>query len=157
MKIGQRFQGSRAVDNHRLKSRRRTRFSTFENQPQALFCECANGGAISLSQLTRSKQHIIRDFDGRLHMGNHIIQYGWIPVGTQQYGLPPHIPVTHSHVRSGNSKNTRPCRSDREIRSVAYSPASTNSTQLARTASLSDAFTSNALSHAGGTRRRRSA
>ncbi len=46
----------------------------------------------------------------------------------------------------------RPWRVLRLIRSLAYSPASTNSTQLARTASLSPAFTSNAFSHAFGTR-----
>ena len=43
------------------------------------------------------------------------------------------------------------------MRSVAYSPASTNSTHEARTASLSAAFTSNAFSHALGTRCSRSA
>ena len=46
----------------------------------------------------------------------------------------------------------RPWRVLRLMRSLAYSPASTNSTQLARTASLSPAFTSNAFSHAFGTR-----
>ena len=47
---------------------------------------------------------------------------------------------------------TRPNRSLRLIRSVAHNPAKTNSTHDARTASSSLAFTSNAFSHAGGTR-----
>jgi hypothetical protein len=38
----------------------------------------------------------------------------------------------------------RPCFCEREMRSVAYSPASTNSTHEARTASLSLGLTSNA-------------
>ena len=51
----------------------------------------------------------------------------------------------------------RPCFWDREMRSVAYKPASTNSTHDARTGSLSEALTSNAFSQARGTRFSRSA
>src|SRR5262245_4124642 len=50
-----------------------------------------------------------------------------------------------------------PCFCDREMRSPAYSPASTNSAHDARTASLSLGLTSNAFSHARGTRLSRSA
>ena len=50
-----------------------------------------------------------------------------------------------------------PCCCEREMRSVAYSPARTNSTHDARTPASLDALTSNALSHAGGTRFKRSA
>ncbi len=50
-----------------------------------------------------------------------------------------------------------PCFCDREIRSPAYSPASTNSMHEARTASFSLGLTSKALSQAFGTRLRRSA
>src|SRR5262245_20856048 len=51
----------------------------------------------------------------------------------------------------------RPCFCARERRSVAYNPARTNSTHDARTASLAAGFTSNAFSHAFGTRLSRSA
>ena len=51
----------------------------------------------------------------------------------------------------------RPRCCEREIRSVAYSPASTNSTHEARTAGSLEALTSKALSQAGGTRFSRSA
>ena len=50
-----------------------------------------------------------------------------------------------------------PCFCAREICSVAYRPASTNSTHDARTAASLEAFTSKAFSQAGGTRFRRSA
>src|SRR5919198_655658 len=44
----------------------------------------------------------------------------------------------------------RPCFCEREMRSLAYRPASTNSMQEARTASLSLGLTSNAFSQARG-------
>lgn len=50
-----------------------------------------------------------------------------------------------------------PCFCDLEIRSPAYSPARTNSTHEARTASFSPGLTSKALSQARGTRFKRSA
>ncbi len=51
----------------------------------------------------------------------------------------------------------RPRCCEREMRSVAYKPASTNSTHAARTAGSLDALTSKALSQAGGTRSSRCA
>src|SRR5262245_52944471 len=51
----------------------------------------------------------------------------------------------------------RPCFCAREIRSVAYSPFSMNSTHDARIASLDELLTSNAFSQALGTRLSRSA
>ena len=51
----------------------------------------------------------------------------------------------------------RPCFCEREMRSLAYSPARTNSMHDARTVSLSLGLTSNAFSHAYGTRLSRSA
>src|SRR5205807_5744287 len=55
------------------------------------------------------------------------------------------------------SYTIRPCFCDREMRSVAYSPLSTNSTHDARVAGSDELFTSNAFSHARGTRLSRSA
>ena len=58
------------------------------------------------------------------------------------------VALAHS---PGTSYDTRPWRSVRETRSVAHRPASTNSTQAARTAAFDEAFTSNAFCHASGT------
>ena len=65
----------------------------------------------------------------------------------EQVGVVPHV----------ISYTICPCCCEREMRSVAYSPASTNSTHDARTPASLEALTSKALSQAGGTRFRRSA
>jgi len=52
----------------------------------------------------------------------------------------------------GISYTIRPWRWQREIRSIAYRPARTNSTQEARTAGSREAFTSKALSQIAGMR-----